>query len=212
MIYHIIINIKQQMTNNNTSDNKLYTHTNYHEIEKGTILYHASRVINKFNTKEINIGQEKNANLISFFTPNKEVAELEISKCKSIESGFNGWIHKFRVKECINNIFIVDEHDKDLKWDKIYLTNSYCATKDNTRLNGFGVFKKTNNNNMIEYYGLCVPKEYLEYMGTYGCDLGSNLDTLYDYENNQIIKEAENFFTNVPNNETNEIDEQNENN
>lgn len=158
----------------------------YHTIETGTILYHGSKDIKTFEVSEINLGDVKGITHITFFSTNKDSMENKIGKC---QDNFNkqGWIHKFKVTNKIGNILIIDENNKNYTNDNLQLTNEKCGISNNTRLNGFGYSKKINGE-MVSFFALCIPKEYLTYIGTYSCE--TSLKVLMNFETEEIVDDA----------------------
>jgi len=155
---------------------------NYYTIPQNITLYHGSKSVSMFDTAEINFGQEGIANYVSFFTPDRALAEIQISKCEPIfgdnqTTGSNGWLHVFRVKANIDNIKLISDKDKDLILQRNELTKKYCIGENNTQINGVGFFRKnTDGKKYISYVALCLPKNFLEYTGTYQCS--NNLATM----------------------------------
>lgn len=196
--------------------NELVTKIRLYEIPEGQILYHGSKTVGTFETAEINFGQNGTTNYISFFTPDRDIAEAQISKCEPMYVGnemvvpAGGWLHVFRVAKPITNIKLISHNDKDFTWDTHVLTNKYCAVNDNVRLNGFGFFKKKPTNDYAKYFALCFPKEFLTYVGTYQCSTG--LTIAIDINNNNVVDESDitGKYTehNVPVNEEEVYDDQ----
>ena len=151
-------------------------------ITEGTILYHATSNKKGFNTNYLNLGNDK---IINFFTPNFRLASDKIEGC-SVDKQ-NGYIHVFKVKKDIPNIYVRLPYDiaDDISSD--LLANEFCSKNQNYY--GIGFFypknniemfsndinqynKKLNLDNPDLYYsefGLCNPKPYLEYLYTQRC-------------------------------------------
>ena len=197
------------------------TKLKYYTIETDTILYHGSKDISKFEASEINLGDINGITHITFFSTDKESMEIKIGKC---QDNFNkkGWIHKFKVTNKIENILIIDENNKNFTNDDLKLTNEKCGISNNTRLNGFGYSTKKSNGKIISYFALCIPKDYLTYIGTYSCE--SSLKVLINFETEEVVNDTTNLpITNDPtgnpdntdntdntNNTDNEVNEVNE--
>ena len=156
---------------------------NTYTIKEGTILYHAT--INKkgFNTNYLELGKDK---LINFFTPNFRLASDKIEGC-SVDKQ-NGYIHVFKVKKDIPNIYVKLPYDIADDIDTGKLANEFCSKNQNYF--GIGFFYPKNNiemfsNNIemfsnnqtqqfdeINYYsefGICNPRPYLEYIYSQKC-------------------------------------------
>jgi len=162
----------------------MYSDTNTYTIKKGTILYHATVHKRGFNTNEIRLGKDK---LISFFTPNFRLASDKIEGC-SIDKQ-KGFIHVFRVKTDIPDIFIKLPYDTDEDLDLDELKDKFC--NGNEYYKGVGFFYPKNEielfNNSIfnqrtqemhenldddSYYSefaLCSPNDYLTYLYSQKC-------------------------------------------
>jgi hypothetical protein len=180
-----------------TSD-KINTYT----IKEGTILYHSTTNKKGFNTNYIEFGNDK---IINFFTPNFRLASDKIEGC-SIDKQ-NGYIHVFRVKQDIPNIYIKLPYDIADDIDSGSLANQFCS--QNQKYSGIGFFYPKNNiemfsNNLLnpnvynnsyqqtqsfsdlDYYsefGLCNPRPYLEYLYSQKCQSLRKLSDPYRFNN-----------------------------
>ena len=158
-------------------------------IPIGTTLYHASENISQFNDEKINLGT---TSLFAFFTTDKNNAMAKIKNC-SVEKGFPGYIHVFKVISPVQKILMLDPNDKDLHEidDKFVdkgtsdnqklvssLENKFCkdtTASAGTKLNGIGfVIPKgsctlCNGNNAPIEYALCNPQGFLKYESTLSC-------------------------------------------
>lgn len=155
---------------------------NTYTIKEGTILFHATTNKKGFNTNYIELGKDK---LINFFTPNFRLASDRIEGC-SVDKQ-NGYIHVFRVKKDIPNIYIKLPYDIADDINSGTLANEFCS--QNSNFSGIGFFYPKNNiemfsnllNNQLNqsnqfnesnYYsefGICNPKPYLEYIYSQKC-------------------------------------------
>jgi hypothetical protein len=173
-IIHVKDIISEEDINDNLNNSIPYekpTHYTSYTIPQGTIMYFASKKIQNFDTDNIEIGSD---NFVGFFSPNKEIASGLINHCYLSEDNDNakGWIHKFEVKNDINNIVLLSPNDKQMNWNKDNINTNICSsTKYGYKPNGVGFFIKSNNLNDINYsqFALCNPSEQLQYIGTYQC-------------------------------------------
>ena len=177
---------------------------NTYTIKEGTILYHATVNKKGFNTNYIELGKDK---LINFFTPNFRLASDKIEAC-SIDKQ-NGYIHVFKVKKDISNIYIKHPYDIADDINSGNLANEFCSQNQN--YSGVGFFYPKNNiemfsNNLTfkeetkqflptgiemgvgmdsQYYsefGLCNPKLYLEYIYSQKCQTLRKLSDPYRFD------------------------------
>ena len=163
-------------------------------IEKGTILFFSTVDKRGFNTNTIKLHGNESKDLISFFTPNFRLASDKIQGC-SVEKQ-KGYIHVFRVKQEIPNIFIKLPYDTD---DDISLDNLFSkfCTGSNS-YNGIGFFYPKNeietfnniqtggslsDNNYYSEFGLCNPGPFLEYLYTQKCMSLRKLSEPYRFDN-----------------------------
>lgn len=152
-------------------------------IRQGTILYHGTKQ-RGFDTNLINLGNDK---LVKFFTPDLRLASDVIQGCSL--NKLDNYIHIFRVKKDIPNIYVKMPYDIADDIDSGVLANEFCCEKNN--YSGLGFFYPKNNiemfsNNQIifeqerlldlsnesNYYSefaICNPKIYLEYVESLRC-------------------------------------------
>jgi hypothetical protein len=143
-----ILNYKKTINElNNIYDS---SRINLYKVPIGTELFHESLNNNSFNPNNIRIGDDT---LIAYFTlsPNLKA---------------NGYIHKFKVKNDINNILIVSRSDTNANWSKEYLDKHIC----NSKYDGIAFLFPNSNEIQIS---LCNPNKYLEYVST------KNLSSLF---------------------------------
>ena len=171
-------------------------------IKEGTILYHATSNKRGFNTKYIELGNDK---LINFFTPNFRLASDKIEGC-SVDKQ-NGYIHVFRVVKPIPNIYIKLPYDiaDDISSGK--LANEFCTQNQNYY--GIGFFYPKNNiemfsnlqseqiqtqqiqtqfpdiatldSNYYSEFGLCNTKPFIEYLYSQRCQSLRKLSDPYRF-------------------------------
>jgi hypothetical protein len=149
-------------------------------IEKGTILFFSTVDKRGFNTNTIQLRSTDSKSIISFFTPNFRLASDKIQGC-SVDKQ-KGYIHVFRVKQEIPNIFIKLPYDTDDDIGLDNLFNKFCAGSNT--YNGVGFFYPKNeietfnniqtggaisDNNYYSEFGLCNPGPFLEYLYTQKC-------------------------------------------
>jgi hypothetical protein len=176
--------------------NPSYTteHMQTYTIKAGTILYHATSNKKGFDTNYLNLGEDK---IINFFTPNFRLASDKIEGC-SIDKQ-NGFIHVFKVKNDIPNIYVKLPYDIANDINSGSLVNEFCSKNQNYY--GIGFFYPKNNiemfsNDQSQYnkqlnlaneevyyseFGLCNPKPYLEYQYTQKCQSLRKLSDPYRF-------------------------------
>lgn len=169
---------------------------NTYTIKEGTILYHATSNKKGFDTKNLNLGDDK---LINFFTPNFRLASDKIEGC-SVDKQ-NGFIHVFKVVKDIPNIYVKLPYDIADDINSGLLANEFCSKNQNYY--GIGFFYPKNNiemfsnnsyqqqqqqylttDNIEQYYsefGLCNPKPYLEYLYSQRCQSLRKLSDPYRF-------------------------------
>lgn len=157
-----------------TNEIKTYT------IPKGTILYYGVKNKRGFNPENIDFGSYQ----ISMLTPNFNLATSRIGVCDI--NNQKSYIHVFRVKQDIPNIYIKLPYDTndDISLDLLY--TEFCS--GSKQYNGVGFFyhkneleqftnaflnpmnqNEQNNNLFNSEFGLCNPTPYLEYEYTQKC-------------------------------------------
>lgn len=158
--------IDENLLDKNAENNLNSDPTNIYTIKEGTILYHTTSNKKGFNTKYLNIGNDK---LINFFTPNFKLAIDYSNK--------NDYIHVFKVKQDIPNIYIKTNNLNSTNYNE--LENEFCLKNKN--YNGIGfyypknnietfsndLYHTTNENNYDFEFCLCNPK--LEYLYSQRC-------------------------------------------
>lgn len=178
-------------------------------IPSNTILYHGSTTVSQFNTEQINLGKDT---LVAFFSPNIDFAASYIGNCMGGHSGHHsdgapptGYIHKFRTKYDVHNIYVISSHDKLMNWEPKRVDDKFCKTPVNDRrLNGVCFFVPAENKmrftdegqnqnggkdpfesgqQMMSEIALCDPGSVLEYVGTFQCLGARTLSTEYDFVN-----------------------------
>jgi hypothetical protein len=153
---------------------------NTYTIKEGTILYHATTNKKGFNTNYIELGKDK---LINFFTPNFRLASDKIEGC-SVDKQ-NGYIHVFRVKKDIPNIYVKLPYDITDDINSGTLANEFCSQNHNyfgigffypknniemfSNLQSSQNFNITDESNYYSEFGLCNPRPYLEYIYSQRC-------------------------------------------
>ena len=163
-------------------------------IEKGTILFFSTVDKRGFNTNTIQLRSTDSKSIILFFTPNFRLASDKIQGC-SIDKQ-KGYIHVFRVKQEIPNIFIKLPYDTDDDIGLDNLFNKFCAGSNT--YNGVGFFYPKNeietfnniqtggaisDNNYYSEFGLCNPGPFLEYLYTQKCMSLRKLSEPYRFDN-----------------------------
>jgi hypothetical protein len=146
-------------------------------IKQGTILYHQTNIKEIFDPVKINLTNGEC--LSAFFSDNKNVAKERIGNCLNYPNQ-NGYIHIFKVKIDIENIYILSQYDLS-DWNQNIIEKKYCngINQDNDKYEGVGFYllKKPllENQQLFEEniaskeYAICNPKRYLEYIGTIRC-------------------------------------------
>jgi hypothetical protein len=171
-------------TNTITEKNDMvYSHTNYHRVEVGTILYHGTITKETFNPFDIKLGEDT---LVAFFSQSRESA-ADNAMCYSIGEK-KGFVHKFRVKKPIEKILIISPYERSRTWDLASIENKFCKNSVmGERLNGIGFFypDKANPGSFYAEYALCSPNDYLEYISTQNC---TNLQSLSEDEYNFTLR------------------------
>jgi hypothetical protein len=165
---------------------------NTYTIPEGTILYHATTNKKGFNTYELDLGQNKE---LLFFTPNFRLASDKIQGC-SIDKQ-NGYIHVFKVKRDIPNIYIKNPYDINDDINSNFLREFYC---EDGKYFGIGFFYPINNIQMFSNaerfdetsqldfkkhyseYAICNPKSFLEYLYTQRCESLRKISTPYRFD------------------------------
>ena len=165
---------------------------NTYTIPEGTILYHATTNKKGFNTYELDLGQNKE---LLFFTPNFRLASDKIQGC-SIDKQ-NGYIHVFKVKRDMPNIYIKNPYDINDDINSNFLREFYC---EDGKYFGIGFFYPINNIQMFSNaerfdetsqldfkkhyseYAICNPKSFLEYLYTQRCESLRKISTPYRFD------------------------------
>jgi hypothetical protein len=184
-------NLNNYLQNPIESTEQINTYT----IKEGTILYHATSNKKGFDTKNLNLGNDK---LINFFTPNFRLASDKIEGC-SVDKQ-NGFIHVFKVIKDIPNIYVKLPYDIADDINSGILADEFCSKNQNYY--GIGFFYPKNNiemfsdnynqqqtqylttDNIEQYYsefGLCNPKPYLEYLYSQKCQSLRKLSDPYRF-------------------------------
>ncbi len=144
-----VLNNDPNVLNNNTPNLLISTKPEYtsdnvetYTIPEGTILYHATTNKKGYNTNYLKFGKDK---IINFFTPNFNLATSGIKNC-SIDNQ-NGYIHVFKVKKSIPNIYIKLPYDITDDLDTEKLSDEFCSQSQ--KYYGIGFFYPKNNIEMF---------------------------------------------------------------
>jgi hypothetical protein len=167
-------------------------------IPAGTILYHGSKTKETFDPQKITLGDDT---LAAFFTPNKRFAADYISGCVGDETGF---IHMFKARVPITNIYVISSHNKKDGWNISQLETKFCKGTEYGRLNGVGFFVKDDFGQKFVYqvgeqddekqgtqeggviptaseFAICDPSSFLDYISTQRCQSARNLSEPYNF-------------------------------
>lgn len=188
-----IMNLRDVASNNYLQDPGYPSNfVNTYTIQEGTILYHATTNKKGFNIYELDLGQNKE---LLFFTPNFRLASDKIQGC-SIDKQ-NGYVHVFRVKRDIPNIYIKNPFDITDDINSDFLKELYC---EDGKYFGVGFFYPINNIEMFSNgenlpeisefdstkyyseYAICNPKSFLEYLHTHRCESLRKISTPYRFD------------------------------
>lgn len=185
-----IDNIKQSIENVKVTEsipNGDVSRFSAYTIPEGTTLYHGSKNIRSFDPVLINLGD---TDYVAFFTPNKAVASSFIKYCAATGEDKNpnvveGYIHQFITVKEINNVDVIDRHDKNLKWTEKGIDKERCMSRNQRAFipNAVGFFvpatefanfteekpKEMSEDLKYSQFAICNPREYLKYIGTYNC-------------------------------------------
>jgi hypothetical protein len=104
----------------------------------------------------------------------------------------NGYIHVFKVKKDIPNIFVMYSKDINSNFDFDKLKNEFCL--DNHNYNGLGFFYPKDNIEIFSDTQQIDLSNQTNYYSEFGlCDPGSNLEYLYSQKCVTLKKLSEPF-------------------
>ena len=159
---------KGQPENPGFATNDLHTYT----IPEGTILYASSYEEKGFNTKNIKLQDG-----LTFYSPNFRLAVDRISGCAITKEGNTGYVHRFRVKAPIPNIYIQRPCDLTVKTSMEELQTKICGEfygigffYDVNSIEEFSPGIQSKNDQSYSEFALCNSSPYLEYISSQGCE------------------------------------------
>jgi hypothetical protein len=168
---------KGQPENPGFATNDLHTYT----IPEGTILYASSYEEKGFNTKNIKLQDG-----LTFYSPNFRLAVDRISGCAITKEGNTGYVHRFRVKAPIPNIYIQRPCDLTVKTSMEELQTKICGEfygigffYDVNSIEEFSPGIQSKNDQSYSEFALCNSSPYLEYISSQGCECIRKLSQPY---------------------------------
>jgi hypothetical protein len=180
-----------------STNNIVSSYVNTTTIKKGTMLYHASYTKSTFNPIKIDLSNDDDneKTLCAFFCTDIKHASVQIGDCSNfgMDDKKIGYIHTFRVKEDINNVYLFSQYDIR-EWKNTIIESKYCNgnNDDKNRYNGVGFYilkdktsknKISSENQIISaMYALCNPRGSLEYVHTKRCIANSEYSDNYRFD------------------------------
>jgi len=166
-----------QPENPGFATNDVHTYT----IPEGTILYASSYEEKGFNTKNIKLQDG-----ITFYSPNFRLAVDRIAGCAITKEGNSGYVHRFRVKSAIPNIYIQRPCDLTVKTSMEELQNRICSEfygigffYDVNSIEEFSPGMESKSEQSYSEFALCNSSPYLEYISSQGCECIRKLSQPY---------------------------------
>jgi len=168
---------EEQPENPGFATNDLHTYT----IPEGTILYASSYEEKGFNTKNIKLQDG-----LTFYSPNFRLAVDRISGCAITKEGNTGYVHRFRVKAPIPNIYIQRPCDLTVKTSMEELQTKICGEfygigffYDVNSIEEFSPGMESKSEQNYSEFALCNSSPYLEYISSQGCECIRKLSQPY---------------------------------
>lgn len=158
--------------NENIGENKMHKKI-YETIKAGTILFHPSQDVKRFNDAmifvDINkvLDKSKQRSFSMFFTPNEEYAR-RYSGLWSLNKR-QVYVHKLRVKQNIIGIKIIDASVIPDNMENLDLAKKMCGPTEDGTINGIKIqqYVKNNINNKIDEYYICNPELWFDFVETW---------------------------------------------
>lgn len=166
----------------------------YETIRTGTILYHPSQNVKKFNDAmifvDINqvLDKTRQRSFSMFFTPNEEYAR-RYSGLWSLNKRAV-YVHKLHVKRNITGVKVFDASIIPDNMDNLDLAKQVCGPSEDGVINGIKIEQAIENNNVVDEYYICNPESYFDFVETW-MQFGSTEWIKISKENTQTIQVPE---------------------
>lgn len=162
--------ITAETNNNNTPSGPVAI---YDVIEPGTILYHPSQDVSRFDnsmlfvdvTKVLNKNEQRS--FCMFFTPNEEYAR-RYSGLWSLNKR-PVYLHKLKVKEGkpITGIKVIDARIVPSNIDNLDLAKRISGPSEDGTINGIKIEQKLDNSPSVDEYYICNPEIWFDLVETW---------------------------------------------